>query len=95
MRQVFGWLIFFIGVLGLGYWAQESHAKSIENIVRANAAAIDVVAENDVVVSVLGRDITLSGDIANDETRALILDQMTEIEGRRMIHDNMELTAQN
>jgi hypothetical protein len=95
MRRILGWSVFFGGVAGLGYWAQEEHATSIEEMVRAGVSAVDQDGTDGVVVSVSGRDITVEGNVPSEDVRDLILAKMSEVEGRRAIHDALQIVAQN
>ena len=94
MKTVLGWCLFFAGVAGLGYWAMENQAKSIEASVATAATAIDL-GTLPVTVEVSGRDITLSGDLSDDAQRTELLDRMARVEGVRQIHDNLQVAAAN
>ncbi len=86
MKTVVGWCLFFVGVAGLGYWAMEDHAKTIENRIAAAAKAVDL-GGLPVKVDVSGRDITLSGDLQNEAQRTELVRRMARVEGVRLVHD--------
>lgn len=95
MRTAFGWVVFFGGVLGLCFWASDQHAVSIENTVRTAAASAAGDRFSSIVVSVSGRDISVSGEVASESARQDLLARMADVEGHRLIHDYVELANNN
>lgn len=95
MRQTFGWLVLLVGGLALGYWAQQSHAKTIEMSVRENAVSVDLTPFEKVVVSVSGRDVLLKGSVPTEDARDSVLAKMAVVDGVRTIHDQMDIATNN
>jgi len=91
MRKLLGLLVVFVGVGGLGYWAQENHAVAIENAVKADVAALDLKDFENVHLSVSGRDITLEGRVTTEAEREDLLRRLAELPSHRHIHDALEL----
>lgn len=93
MRIFFGWLVFFVGVGALGYWAQVEHAPSIEDRVLADLSKLDVTAYDTVQFSVSGRDITVTGTVENAEARDALLRRLAELPSHRHVHTSLELNG--
>ncbi len=91
MRNVTGWLLLVLGVLGLSYWGAQTHAKRMQQ--KVSAAAQDVVQDtvHGVSVVVSGRDLTVSGLVDGEKERSLILTRLNEIPGRRVVRDELDV----
>lgn len=91
MRRTLGWLIFGVGVAGLGYWGHQNQAQSIEQLITAEAGDLAGMARHDVTTTVSGRDITLSG-VAHDEAeREMLVASAGKLTGQRVVHDELTL----
>ncbi len=93
MRTFFGWLVFFVGLGALGYWAQAHHVGAIEAKVRADLATVDVAAFDDVKFNVSGRDITVIGTVADADARDELLRRLAELTSHRQVHMSLELNG--
>ncbi len=91
MRKLLGGLVLVAGVGGLGWYGSSNNAKTMQAEITDAAAANAQTAIHAVNTRVSGRDIIVSG-IANDEgERDLILSAMNEINGRRVVRDELRV----
>jgi hypothetical protein len=91
MRRSLGWIVFFGGVVALGYWAHEDHAVRIEKAVLADLKTIDLNEYEDVQARVSGRDITLEGRVQDAEARDALLTALAELPSHRFVHEKLEI----
>lgn len=91
MRRSLGWIVFFGGVVALGYWAHEDHAVRIEKAVLAELKFVDLNEYEDVQVRVSGRDITLEGRVHDDAAREALLAKFAELPSHRFVHEALEI----
>lgn len=91
MRKIVGLLIFSLGLVLLGLWANSDHAIRIEAKV-ANAA-LDALGDtvHNVELKVSGRDIELSGFAASEAEQANIVGQMQGVRGQRIVRSELQV----
>ncbi|NSX53411.1 OmpA family protein [Parasulfitobacter algicola] len=95
MRRIFGAAIFVIGIIGLGSWATIKHAPFIEAKIAVRAANNFAIldATHDLITSVSGRDVRVTGLANSAEEKALILADIDQVRGRRAIIDEIEVLS--
>ncbi|MCH2096025.1 MAG: OmpA family protein [Rhodobacteraceae bacterium] len=89
MRNVTGWIVLVLGILGLSYWGAQTYAKRIQvNILGAAQNAVQSTV-HDVGVTVSGRDVTATGLADSADERQSILESLDKIPGRRVVRDKL------
>lgn len=92
MRQVFGWLLFMIGVGALGFWGQSHHAYIIEDRIEAELLqALPDDLDTRVTAMVSGRDITITGQVASEDERIYLTELARSIRGHREIRNVVDV----
>jgi OmpA-OmpF porin, OOP family len=76
---VFGWVV-------LALWGRAAHAPRMESNVTAGVQAAISGNDNDALVQVAGRDITLRGLAASAEERAALIALAEGVRGRRVVN---------
>lgn len=91
MRKLLGGLVLVAGVGGLGWYGSSNNAKTMQAEVTSGAQAATQGTIHAVNTRVSGRDIIVSG-IANDKgERDLILSAMNDVNGRRVVRDELRV----
>lgn len=91
MRKLLGSVVLVAGVGGLGWYGSANNAKTMQSEVTAGAQSAAQGTIHPIETRVSGRDIVISG-IANSEAeRDQILATMGEVDGRRVVHDELQV----
>lgn len=91
MRAIFGGAVFGIGLAGLAYFWGAERAEDIQEEIASHAAQIARTSVHGAVIEVSGRDITVRGDANGTIEHAALLAQLNEIDGRRIVRDEMNI----
>jgi OOP family OmpA-OmpF porin len=86
MRGLLGGILLVAGVGGLGWYASQGPAVSIEAALTNAAAEIAGSAQHDVSATVSGRDITVAGFVEDRTEQDALLAAFDDIAGRRIVN---------
>lgn len=86
MRKLLGAVVLVGGVAGLGWYASQGPAVSIETRIAEAASAVAGGAIHDVTAAVSGRDITVSGTVNDAAEQDALLAAFDAIPGRRVVN---------
>ena len=91
VRAVLGIIVLVIGVLVLGWWGANNNVVTMENQITQSATEVVEGTTHPVDVSVSGRDIRVSGLVDSDAEKAALVDDLDDIDGRRVVLDDLRV----